>query len=235
MLCAASRSFERSKRKWKTFFFKEKKLSKKKTHPGITSKLNLLKKKTLELKKINSYVGYGEGGKLTEAVRRKPHCVVLLDEVEKAHPDVFNVLLQVLEDGRLTDSEGRTVSFKNALLVMTSNIGSAVISKGGRGGIGFDLGGADGESAEDRAYGRVRSLVLEELKSYFRPELLNRLDEVVVFRNLESADARAIASLELAKTGARLVEQRGVHLEITERLMGRICAEGYDREYGRSF
>ena len=183
-------------------------------------------------KKLHSYVGYGEGGKLTEAVRRKPHCVVLLDEVEKAHPDVFNVLLQVLEDGRLTDSEGRTVSFKNVLLVMTSNIGSSVISKGGRGGIGFDLGGADGESAEDRAYGRVRSLVLEELKGYFRPELLNRLDEVVVFRNLEAADARAIAALELAKTGARLVEQRGVHLEITERLMGRICAEGYDREYG---
>ena len=148
---------------------------------------------------------------------------------------MFNVLLQVLEDGRLTDSEGRTVSFKNVLLVMTSNIGSSVISKGGRGGIGFDLGGVDGESAEDRAYGRVRSLVLEELKGYFRPELLNRLDEVVVFRNLEAPDARKIAALELAKTGGRLVEQRGIHLEVTERLMGRICAEGYDREYGERF
>jgi len=222
---AASRAFERSKNGWKRLVRRGENGGKTHTFfPKTFSKKNSL----------NSYVGYGEGGKLTEAVRRKPHCVVLLDEVEKAHPDVFNVLLQVLEDGRLTDSEGRTVSFKNVLLVMTSNIGSAVISKGGRGGIGFDLGGADGESAEDRAYGRVRSLVLEELKSYFRPELLNRLDEVVVFRNLESADARAIASLELAKTGARLVEQRGIHLEITERLMGRICAEGYDREYGTS-
>ena len=211
---------------------KEKKTWEGKTN--LTQKSKKLSKNSIKnFQKKISYVGYGEGGKLTEAVRRKPHCVVLLDEVEKAHPDVFNVLLQVLEDGRLTDSEGRTVSFKNVLLVMTSNLGSSVISKGGRGGIGFDLGGMDGESAEDRAYGRVRSLVLEELKGYFRPELLNRLDEVVVFRNLEAADARAIAALELAKTGARLVEQRGVHLEITERLMGRICAEGYDREYGK--
>ena len=153
---------------------------------------------------------------------------MLLDEVEKAHPDVFNVLLQVLEDGRLTDSEGRTVSFKNVLLVMTSNIGSSVIAKGGA-GLGFDLGAP--EDADARAYGRVRSLVMEELKGYFRPELLNRLDEVVVFRQLDAADARRIASLELAATAAR-VAARGLHLEVTAALMAAITAAAAEREYG---
>ena len=174
------------------------------------------------------YVGYGEGGKLTEAVRRRPHCVVLLDEVEKAHPDVFNVLLQVLEDGRLTDSEGRTVSFKNCLLIMTSNIGSSVVAKGGA-SLGFDLGGPD--DADARAYTRIRSLVMEELKGYFRPELLNRLDEVVVFRQLDAVDARRIAALELAKTADR-VAARGLHLEVTAPLMTAITAAAADREYG---
>jgi len=119
------------------------------------------------------YVGYEEGGQLTEAVRRRPYTVVLFDEIEKAHPDVFNLLLQLLEDGRLTDSKGRTVDFKNTLIIMTSNIGSKVIEKGG-GGLGFEF---SGESAEESQYTRIRSLVNEELKQYFRPEFLNRLDE----------------------------------------------------------
>lgn len=120
------------------------------------------------------YVGYGEGGKLTEPIRRKPYSVVLLDEVEKAHPDVFNMLLQILEDGRLTDSQGRTVSFKNALVIMTSNIGSNAIAKGGS-QIGFQLE----DDQESREHSRVKSLVNEELKTFFRPEMLNRIDEVI--------------------------------------------------------
>ena len=121
------------------------------------------------------YVGFNEGGQLTEAVRRRPYTVVLFDEVEKAHPDVFNLLLQLLEDGRLTDSKGRTVDFKNTLLIMTSNIGSKVIEKGG-GGLGFEF---SGDSVEDSQYNRIKSLVNEELKQYFRPEFLNRLDEIL--------------------------------------------------------
>ncbi|MFM1842485.1 MAG: ATP-dependent Clp protease, ATP-binding subunit ClpC / Negative regulator of tic competence, partial [Cyanobacteriota bacterium] len=120
------------------------------------------------------YVGYNEGGQLTEAVRRRPYTVVLFDEIEKAHPDIFNMLLQILEDGRLTDAKGRTVDFKNTLLIMTSNIGSKVIEKGG-GGLGFDF---ESDQAESQ-YNRIRSLVNEELKNYFRPEFLNRLDEII--------------------------------------------------------
>ncbi|OBQ38290.1 MAG: Clp protease ClpX, partial [Aphanizomenon flos-aquae WA102] len=123
------------------------------------------------------YVGYNEGGQLTEAVRRRPYTVVLFDEIEKAHPDVFNMLLQILEDGRLTDAKGRTVDFKNTLLILTSNIGSKVIEKGGS-GIGFEFS----EDATETQYNRIRSLVNEELKNYFRPEFLNRLDEIIVFR-----------------------------------------------------
>jgi ATP-dependent Clp protease ATP-binding subunit ClpC len=126
------------------------------------------------------YVGFNEGGQLTEAVRRRPYTVVLFDEIEKAHPDVFNLLLQLLEDGRLTDSKGRTVDFKNTLIIMTSNIGSKVIEKGG-GGLGFEFSGG---AQEETQYNRIRSLVNEELKQYFRPEFLNRLDEIIVFRQL---------------------------------------------------
>ncbi|KAJ7945636.1 ATP-dependent Clp protease ATP-binding subunit ClpA-like, chloroplastic [Quillaja saponaria] len=128
------------------------------------------------------YVGYTEGGQLTEAVRRRPYTVVLFDEIEKAHPDVFNMMLQILEDGRLTDSKGRTVDFKNTLLIMTSNIGSNVIEKGGR-RIGFDLD----YDEKDSSYNRIKSLVTEELKQYFRPEFLNRLDEMIVFLSTHKA------------------------------------------------
>ncbi|GAB4819073.1 hypothetical protein N2152v2_006119 [Parachlorella kessleri] len=175
------------------------------------------------------YVGFGEGGKLTEAVRRRPFSVVLFDEIEKAHPDVFNVLLQVIEDGRLTDSQGRTVSFKNTLIILTTNVGSSVIAKGGA-GIGFELRG-EAESAEQAKYSRIRGLVMEELKSYFRPELLNRLDEVVVFRQLGEAEIRVIAGLELAKTAAR-VEERGISLEVSDAVMSKLVAEGVSEEWG---
>jgi ATP-dependent Clp protease ATP-binding subunit ClpC len=138
------------------------------------------------------YVGYNEGGQLTEAVRRRPYTVVLFDEIEKAHPDVFNLLLQILEDGRLTDAKGRTVDFKNTLIVMTSNIGSKVIEKGG-GSLGFEFNTND----EDANYNRIRNLVHEELKQYFRPEFLNRVDEIIVFRQLTKEEVKQIADILL--------------------------------------
>jgi ATP-dependent Clp protease ATP-binding subunit ClpC len=173
------------------------------------------------------YVGYNEGGQLTEAVRRRPYTVVLFDEIEKAHPDVFNMLLQILEDGRLTDAKGRTVDFKNTLLIMTSNIGSKVIEKGG-GGLGFDF---TSESQDEANYNRIRSLVNEELKQYFRPEFLNRLDEIIVFRQLKKEEIKQIANILLKEVTGRLIEQ-GITLEVTERFMERLIEEGYNPSYG---
>jgi ATP-dependent Clp protease ATP-binding subunit ClpC len=173
------------------------------------------------------YVGYNEGGQLTEAVRRRPYTVVLFDEIEKAHPDVFNMLLQILEDGRLTDAKGRTVDFKNTLLIMTSNIGSKVIEKGG-GGLGFEFS-TEGES--ESQYNRIRSLVNEELKNYFRPEFLNRLDEIIVFRQLTKDEVKEIADIMLNDVFKRLQEQ-GITLEVTERFKDRLVEEGYNPAYG---
>jgi ATP-dependent Clp protease ATP-binding subunit ClpC len=172
------------------------------------------------------YVGYNEGGQLTEAVRRKPYTVVLFDEIEKAHPDVFNLLLQVLEDGRLTDAKGRTVDFKNTLLIMTSNVGSKVIQKGGS-GLGFEFS-PDQASAQ---YSRIVTIVNEELKQYFRPEFLNRLDEVIVFRQLTKPEVKQIADILLKEVCVRLVEQ-GIHLEVTESFKDRLVEVGYDPEMG---
>ncbi|MBD2015379.1 ATP-dependent Clp protease ATP-binding subunit [Microcoleus sp. FACHB-53] len=172
------------------------------------------------------YVGYNEGGQLTEAVRRRPYTVVLFDEIEKAHPDVFNMLLQILEDGRLTDAKGRTVDFKNTLLIMTSNIGSKVIEKGG-GGIGFEFS----ENQAESQYNRIRSLVNEELKQYFRPEFLNRLDEIIVFRQLNREEVKEIADIMLKEVFGRLNEQ-GITLEVTERFKDRLVEEGYNPAYG---
>ena len=172
------------------------------------------------------YVGYNEGGQLTEAVRRRPYTVVLFDEIEKAHPDVFNMLLQILEDGRLTDAKGRTVDFKNTLLIMTSNIGSKVIEKGG-GGLGFEL---DQDQAESQ-YNRIRSLVNEELKQYFRPEFLNRLDEIIVFRQLNREEVKEIAEIMLREVFSRLTEQE-INLEVTEAFRERLVEEGYNPSYG---
>jgi ATP-dependent Clp protease ATP-binding subunit ClpC len=172
------------------------------------------------------YVGFNEGGQLTEAVRRRPYTVVLFDEIEKAHPDVFNLLLQLLEDGRLTDSKGRTVDFKNTLIIMTSNIGSKVIEKGG-GGLGFEF---SGESAEDSQYTRIRSLN-EELKQYFRPEFLNRLDEIIVFRQLNREEVKEIAEIMLKEVFGRMGE-KGITLTVSEAFKERLVEEGYNPAYG---
>ncbi|CAI8429850.1 MAG: ATP-dependent Clp protease ATP-binding subunit ClpC [Synechococcus sp. MIT S9220] len=174
------------------------------------------------------YVGFNEGGQLTEAVRRRPYTVVLFDEIEKAHPDVFNLLLQLLEDGRLTDSKGRTVDFKNTLIIMTSNIGSKVIEKGG-GGLGFEFSGD--ENAEENQYNRIKSLVNEELKQYFRPEFLNRLDEIIVFRQLNREEVKEIAEIMLREVFNRIGE-KGITLSVSNAFKERLVEEGYNPAYG---
>jgi ATP-dependent Clp protease ATP-binding subunit ClpC len=172
------------------------------------------------------YVGYDEGGQLTEAVRRRPYTVLLFDEIEKAHPDVFNMLLQILDDGHLSDAKGRKVDFKNTLIILTSNIGSKVISKGG-GGLGFDFT----ENAAEANYTRIKALVNEELKAYFRPEFLNRLDEIIVFTQLNKEEVKQIAEIMLREVAGRLTE-KGITLEVTERFKDRVLQEGYDPTYG---
>jgi ATP-dependent Clp protease ATP-binding subunit ClpC len=166
------------------------------------------------------YVGYDEGGQLTEAVRRRPYSVILFDEIEKAHPDIFNTLLQVLEDGRLTDSKGRVVSFKNTLLIMTSNVGSQVIVKGG-GGLGFSKDGND----------QTGVLVRDALKQVFRPEFLNRLDETVIFQSLSREELSQIAGLLLTESLER-VRTLGIRLEASEAFLSKVIAEGYSPNYG---
>ncbi|MDM9381867.1 ATP-dependent Clp protease ATP-binding subunit [Chlorogloeopsis sp. ULAP01] len=172
------------------------------------------------------YVGYDEGGQLTEAVRRRPYTVLLFDEIEKAHPDVFNMLLQMMDDGRLTDAKGRVVDFKNTLIILTSNIGSRVIEKGG-GGLGFQFG----EDEAEASYNRIKSLVNEELKAYFRPEFLNRLDEIIVFTQLKRDEVKQIAQIMLKEVASRLTE-KDIALEVTERFQERVVQEGYNPSYG---
>ena len=169
------------------------------------------------------YVGYDEGGQLTEAVRRKPYSVVLFDEVEKAHPDVFNILLQILEDGRLTDNMGRVVSFKNCVIVMTSNAGAQSAQ---RTSLGFGAGMAD---AMD--YERMREKVLSDIKSVFRPEFLNRVDEIIVFHKLEQKDIEAIASLMLGQVAKRLKE-RDIILTYGDDVVTHLAQAGFDPQYG---
>jgi ATP-dependent Clp protease ATP-binding subunit ClpB len=158
------------------------------------------------------YIGYDEGGQLTEAVRRRPYCVLLLDEVEKAHPDVFNILLQLLDEGRLTDSQGRTVDFRNAIVIMTSNLGSSHLALGTMGD-------------EERA------AVMAEVRSHFRPELLNRIDEISIFGPLSHAQLRLIVDLQLARLVERLAA-REVSLNVTDAAKDRVAALGYDPAYG---
>jgi ATP-dependent Clp protease ATP-binding subunit ClpC len=172
------------------------------------------------------FVGYDEGGQLTEAVRRKPYTVVLFDEIEKAHPDVFNLLLQLLDDGRLTDAQGRTVDFKNTLIIMTSNVGSKAIEKGGS-GFGFE----DSENEAESRYNRIQTKVNEDLKQYFRPEFLNRLDEIIVFRQLTKDEVKQIADIMLREIATRLLEQ-GIVLKVTEKFKDLLVKEGYDPSYG---
>lgn len=163
------------------------------------------------------YVGFDEGGQLTEAVRRRPYAVILFDEIEKAHPDVFNVLLQVLDDGRLTDSKGRTVDFKNTVLIMTSNIGAAQLTTAWASGP---------EGFED-----ARNRVLEDLKKHFRPEFLNRVDDIVVFHSLGEDKLAHIIDLRLADL-QKLLQDRKITIELTPEARQLIFATGYDRAYG---
>ena len=176
------------------------------------------------------YVGFDGGGQLTEAVRKKPFSVVLFDEIEKAHPDVFNVMLQMLEDGRLTDSKGRVTSFKNTIIIITSNVGSQVISKNGGGGLGFDFSAFD-ENPGEAAYNTMRDKVLDEMKNFFRPEFLNRLDEIVVYRQLDEEDVSKISELMLNETGSRLHEKE-IGLALTESVLAHLQKEGFDQAWG---
>ena len=160
------------------------------------------------------YVGYEEGGYLTEAVRRKPYSVILLDEVEKAHPDVFNVLLQVLDDGRMTDGQGRTVDFKNCVIVMTSNLGSAEIQE------------MQGEPQD-----KIKSAVMQEVRAHFRPEFVNRIDEIVVFNSLDAANVRKIAEIQLEQLRKRMTAQQ-IGLDVTEPALDEIAKVGFDPQFG---
>jgi len=169
------------------------------------------------------YVGYEEGGQLTEKVRRKPYSVVLLDEMEKAHPDVFNILLQVLEDGRLTDSKGRTVDFRNTIIIMTSNVGADALKRNKY--VGFNI--QDG----NQQYKDMKSKVMDELKKAFRPEFLNRIDEIIVFHSLEKDHLKQIVRL-MADTLVKRLKEQDIDLELTEAAIGKIAAEGFDPEYG---
>jgi ATP-dependent Clp protease ATP-binding subunit ClpC len=170
------------------------------------------------------YVGYEEGGQLTEKVRRKPFSVVLFDEVEKAHPDIFNSLLQILEDGRLTDSQGRMVDFKNTVIIMTTNLGTRDISKGQ--GIGFSSG-----SDTATNYERMKAKVTDELKSHFRPEFLNRVDDTIVFPQLTQDEIIQIVDLMLAKLDDRL-KDKDMGLELTTAAKGLLAERGYDPVLG---
>jgi ATP-dependent Clp protease ATP-binding subunit ClpC len=169
------------------------------------------------------YVGFDEGGQLTEKVRRKPYSVILLDEIEKAHPDVFNILLQVLEDGRLTDSKGRTVDFRNTAIIMTSNVGAELIKKGVS--LGFQAGN------QEQDYDNMKTKVMGELKRSFRPEFLNRIDEVIVFHSLEEAHIQEIVGLMAQELQKRLKEQE-IDFNITEEALRVIAKEGFDPQYG---
>ena len=172
------------------------------------------------------YVGYDEGGQLTEMVRRRPYSIILLDEIEKAHPDVWNTLLQILDDGRLTDAQGRTVSFKNTIIVMTSNIGAREIT--GKSSLGFSR---NEESEEIRREENIRSRVMEAVKTTFRPEFINRLDEVIVFHPLKREDVRKIADLQIAKLTERMKKQ-GILLRVEESAAELLAEKGYDPSFG---
>jgi len=169
------------------------------------------------------YVGYDEGGELTKAVRRRPYSVVLFDEIEKAHPDVFNILLQILDEGRLTDGQGRKVDFSNTVIIMTSNVGAREIAKPGAMGFGASAGQLSDAEIKSRAMG--------ELKKLFRPEFLNRVDEIVVFKSLTSAQIRGIVDLMVGELRNRLIGQ-GMSIELTDAAKDLLAKEGTDPVYG---
>ncbi|WP_207204742.1 ATP-dependent Clp protease ATP-binding subunit [Miniphocaeibacter massiliensis] len=171
------------------------------------------------------YVGYDEGGQLTEAVRRKPYSVILFDEIEKAHPDVFNALLQVLDDGRLTDSKGKVVNFKNTILIMTSNVGAHSLEKKN------NLGFSSGQDIEKEEYERNKEIILEELKRTFRPEFLNRVDDIVVFSNLTEKDIKKVAKIMLDEMVDRL-KKLDIKVTYDNKLVNFVSSEGFDKTYG---
>jgi len=168
------------------------------------------------------YVGYEEGGQLTDKIRRRPYSVILLDEIEKAHPEVFNILLQILEDGRLTDAKGRTASFKNTILIMTSNIGSEHIAKMGA------LGFVSDETAEKQS---LKEKVMEALKENFRPEFLNRVDEIIIFNYLSKPEIKKIVELELKKVSDRLRSKK-IKIKISEKTKAYLAERGFDPNLG---
>jgi ATP-dependent Clp protease ATP-binding subunit ClpC len=171
------------------------------------------------------YIGYDEGGQLTEAVRRKPYCVLLLDEIEKAHPDVFNILLQILEDGRLTDSQGRTVDFRHAIVIMTSNIGAQEIANN------TPMGFAVTEDETGITYEDMKSRIMGELKKSFRPEFLNRIDDVIVFHKLQREEIRSVVELLMLRVRETLAE-RGLQIELTEEARDFLVEKGWDPAMG---
>jgi ATP-dependent Clp protease ATP-binding subunit ClpC len=170
------------------------------------------------------YIGYDEGGQLTEAVRRKPYCVLLLDEIEKAHPDVFNILLQILEDGRLTDAQGRTVDFRNAIVIMTSNVGATDIARNTP--LGFSVADATGLSYND-----MKNKIMGELKKVFRPEFLNRLDEVIVFHKLTKDEIKEIVELLMRHLRESMAE-RELQIELAEETKDFLVEKGWDPAMG---
>ncbi|CAN5449913.1 hypothetical protein BH10PLA1_BH10PLA1_03140 [soil metagenome] len=174
------------------------------------------------------YVGYEEGGQLTERIRRRPYSVVLLDEVEKAHPDVFNMLLQIMEEGRLTDSFGRHVDFRNVVMIMTSNIGSELIKGGGP---QFGLRQISKATSEERDYQQIKTTVMKELERYFRPEFIGRLDDVIVFRPLGRVQLETIVEFELKKVTKRLVDH-GLRIEITQEAKDFLIDKGTSADFG---
>lgn len=177
------------------------------------------------------YIGYNEGGQLTEAVRRKPYTVVLFDEVEKAHPDVFNLLLQILEDGRLTDSKGRIIDFKNTILIMTSNLGSAAIQKNDSSPQDIGFGGQKQDTKLTK-YAQLCNTVGESLKSFFRPEFLNRIDEIIVFEQLTKNDIKQIADIMVNDLVERVKHDKSISLSLTTRMMNVLIEEGFNPTYG---
>jgi ATP-dependent Clp protease ATP-binding subunit ClpC len=183
------------------------------------------------------YVGYDEGGQLTEKVKRKPYSVILFDEIEKAHPDVFNTLLQILEDGRLTDGQGRTINFRNTILIMTSNIGARLLTSSSGRRIGFDVvkpGGSEGEMANlygGKTYEEARTLVMDEMKKTFNPEFVNRVDEIIFFHMLNRTSVLSIVDIMLGSLRKRVADL-GLTLEVTNAAREFLAEKGFDPMYG---
>jgi ATP-dependent Clp protease ATP-binding subunit ClpC len=171
------------------------------------------------------YVGYDDGGHLSEIIRKKPYAVILFDEIEKAHPDIFNIMLQILDDGRLTDAKGRHVNFKNTVIIMTSNVGASMITTQGK------LGFTTAENASKDKYEKLKDTVNEELKKAFRPEFLNRIDDIIVFNHLQKEEIREIVDLMMKDLFKRLSE-RDLSIEVTDEVKDFLAKDGYSEAYG---